>query len=376
METAGIYIHIPFCTIKCNYCDFYSITGNEGLIPRFIKALCKEIEQCSIDTSGWKFNTIFIGGGTPSLIKAKEIEKVLLCIDNKFGLENIEEFTLEANPGEASKPQLKQLKNLGVNRLSIGVQSMQTKLLKFLTREHSPKDIYRVFNNAKSIGFDNINCDLIYSIPGQTKQMWLDDLNTIIKLDPGHISAYTLTVEKGTDLFKMVKNKMVIMPTSKQTGDWFLDTHELLLLNGYNPYEISNFAKPGLQCMHNMHYWEIDPYLSFGPSAHSFDGSKRWNNVRSINQYLEKIESNKTAISKTEKLSEIDKINEYIGFGLRMNKGISLKNIPETYRLEFEHNVKIINGKYTDCFIRSDSSITLSKKGMLYSDNIIPDLLF
>ena len=213
-------------------------------------------------------------------------------------------------------------------------------------------------------------------MPGQTRHMWLDDLKTIIKLDPEHISAYTLTVEKGTDLFKMVKNKMVIMPTNKQTSDWFLDTHELLFLNGYIPYEISNFAKPGLQCMHNMHYWEIDPYLSFGPSAHSFDGSKRWNNVRSINQYLEKIESNRTAISKTEKLSEIDKINEYIGFGLRMNKGISLKNIPETYRLKFEHNVKIINEKYTDCFIRSDSSITLSKKGMLYSDNIIPDLLF
>ena len=376
MKTAGIYIHIPFCTIKCNYCDFYSITENEGLIPRFIKAICKEIEQCSIDTSEWKFNTIFIGGGTPSLIKAIEIEKVLLSIDNKFGLEYIEEFTLEANPGEAPKPQLKQLKNLGVNRLSIGVQSMQTKLLKFLTRAHSTKDIYRVFNNARSIGFDNINCDLIYSMPGQTRHMWLDDLKTIIKLDPEHISAYTLTVEKGTDLFKMVKNKMVIMPTNKQTSDWFLDTHELLFLNGYIPYEISNFAKPGLQCMHNMHYWEIDPYLSFGPSAHSFDGSKRWNNVRSINQYLEKIESNRTAISKTEKLSEIDKINEYIGFGLRMNKGISLKNIPETYRLKFEHNVKIINEKYTDCFIRSDSSITLSKKGMLYSDNIIPDLLF
>ncbi len=376
MKTAGIYIHIPFCAIKCNYCDFYSITESESLIPRFITAICKEIEHCSTDTSKWEFDTIFIGGGTPSLIKAREIEKILLSIDNKFSLGNIKELTLEANPGEIPINRLNELKILGINRLSIGVQSMQKNLLKFLTRAHSQKDVYEVFNNARSIGFENINCDLIYSIPGQTKKMWIDDLETIIKLDPDHISAYTLTVEKGTDLFKMVKNKMVIMPSENQTGNWFIDTHELLQFNGYSPYEISNFSKPGLQCMHNLHYWEIDPYLSFGPSAHSFDGSKRWNNVRSLNQYLESIESYKTPISKIEKLSKIDKINEYIGFGLRMNKGVTLKKIPETYRLEFQNNLIQIRKKYKDCFLKNDSSLSLSKKGMLYSDNIIPELLF
>ena len=206
--------------------------------------------------------------------------------------------------------------------------------------------------------------------------MWVDDLETIIKLGPDHISAYTLTVEKGTDLFKMVKNKTVIMPSENQIGNWFIDTHELLQFNGYSPYEISNFSKPDLQCMHNLHYWEIDPYLSFGPSAHSFDGSKRWNNFRSLNHYLESIESCKTPISKIEKLSKKDKINEYIGFGLRMNKGVTLKKIPETYRLEFQNNLIQIRKKYKDCFLKNDSSLSLSKKGMLYSDNIIPELLF
>ena len=254
MKTAGIYIHIPFCAAKCNYCDFYSITDSEGIIPRFIKAICKEIEQCSTDTSKWKFDTIFIGGGTPSLIKAREIEKILLSIDNKFSLGNVKELTLEANPGEIPINRLNGLKMLGINRLSIGVQSMQKKLLKFLTRAHSQKDVYKVFDSARSCGFENINCDLIYSIPGQTKKMWIDDLENIIKLGPDHISAYTLTVEKGTDLFKMVKNKMVIMPSENQTGNWFIDTHELLQFNGYSPYEISNFSKPGLQCMYNLHY--------------------------------------------------------------------------------------------------------------------------
>ena len=176
-------------------------------------------------------------------------------------------------------------------------------------------------------------------------------------------------------LGKMVKNKMVIMPSENQTGNWFIDTHELLQYNGYSPYEISNFSKPSLQCMHNLHYWEIDPYLSFGPSAHSFDGSKRWNNVRSLNHYLENIESCKTPISKIERLSKKDKINEYIGFGLRMNKGVTLKKIPESYRLEFQSNLIQIRKKYKDCFLKNDSSVSLSKWGMLYSDNIIPELL-
>ena len=375
MKTAGIYIHIPFCTIKCNYCDFYSITDSESMIPRFIKAICKEIEECPIDTSKWRFDTMFIGGGTPSLIEADNIEKILCSIRKKFDLDYIEEFTLEANPGEAPKNRLKQLKLLGINRLSIGVQSLQPELLKFLTRIHSREDVFKTFNNARSIGFENINCDLIYSIPGQTKNMWLDDLKTIIDLNPDHISAYTLTVEKGTNLFKMVKNKTVSMPNENQTSQWFLDTHEILLLNGYKPYEISNFSKPGLECIHNIHYWEIDPYLSFGPSAHSFDGRKRWNNTRSLTKYLEKIESDQTPISKIEKLSKLNKINEYIGFGLRMNKGITINNIPETYKPKFENNLKLIKKKYPNCFVKVDSFIALSKKGMLYSDIIIPDLL-
>ena len=375
MKTAGIYIHIPFCAIKCNYCDFYSITNSESFIPRFIKAICKEIKNCKIDTTKWKFDTIFFGGGTPSLLKAQQTEQILQAIETKFSLNNIKEFTIEANPGEAPRDRLKDLKTLGINRLSIGVQSMQNKLLKFLTRIHSREDVFTIFKNARSIGFENINCDLIYSIPGQSKSMWIDDMKILIDLNPDHISAYTLTVEKGTDLFQMVKSKIVKMPDENKTSDWFVDTHELMISKGYYPYEISNFSKPGLECLHNIHYWEIDPYLSFGPSAHSFDGSKRWNNTRSLSQYLEKIESNKTPISKIEELSEIEKINEYLGFGLRMTKGIILNNIPKTYQEDLKNNLKLIQNKYPNCLVSTPSTLALSKKGILFSDNIIPDLM-
>jgi len=159
MKSAGIYIHIPFCAVKCNYCDFYSITERESSISKFIKAMTSEIEQCPVDVSGWRFDTIFIGGGTPSLIEAKYIEIILASIDKKYNLSNIKEFTLEANPGEAPLNHLKALKAIGVNRLSIGVQSLQPELLKFLTRIHTRKQIFDTFRNARAVGFQNINCD-------------------------------------------------------------------------------------------------------------------------------------------------------------------------------------------------------------------------
>ncbi len=375
MKSAGIYIHIPFCAVKCNYCDFYSITERESSISKFIKAMTSEIEQCPVDVSGWRFDTIFIGGGTPSLIEAKYIEIILASIDKKYNLSNIKEFTLEANPGEAPLNHLKALKAIGVNRLSIGVQSLQPELLKFLTRIHTRKQIFDTFRNARAVGFQNINCDLIYSIPNQTWEMWEDDLQIIFNLDPEHISAYMLTVEKGTELFKMVAKNKTIMPDDIQNGEWFVKTHEIMISAGYIPYEVSNFSKSGLECLHNLHYWAIDPYLAFGPSAHGFDGYKRWNNSRSLNHYIEKIDSGQSPISKIEELTTLKKVNEYIGFGLRMRKGIDLNKIPKDLQNKFEKNYLLIKGKYPNCIKKFNSKITFSNKGLLFSDKIIPDLL-
>ena len=233
MKSAGIYLHIPFCAVKCMYCDFYSITDRENSIPTFIKAIIQEIKECKIDASGWIIDTIFIGGGTPSLLSENMIESILSQLHKKYDLSNIREITIEANPGEAPKDRLKSFYKMGINRVSIGVQSFQPNLLQFLTRIHDRDQIFEIYDNARDAGFDNINCDLIYSIPGQTWSNWSDDLDTISAMSPEHISAYTLTAEKGTELFSMVLNNKLKMPKKAQEGKLFIKTHEILSQNGY-----------------------------------------------------------------------------------------------------------------------------------------------
>ena len=375
MISAGIYIHIPFCAIKCMYCDFYSIADRENSIPKFIEAITQEIEQCEIDVSKWTFDTIFIGGGTPSLLEANSIELLLSRLHDKYDLANIKEITIEANPGEAPKDRLKAFKEMGINRISIGVQSFQPDLLKFLTRIHNQSQIFETYDNARNAGFENINCDLIYSIPGQTWAEWSEDLNTIKTMNPEHISAYTLTAEKGTELFSMISQNTIAMPNKRQESNWFLETHEFLSNNGYAAYEVSNFSKPGYECIHNLHYWNIEPYLAFGPSAHGYDGQSRWNNARSLDLYIDKVLAGESAISMEEKVSLTDRLNEKIGFGIRMTKGIDIKDIPNKYQNLFKRNIKDLKQKYPNCINIEDSNIFLTSKGMLFADEIIPDML-
>ena len=362
MAKGGIYIHIPFCTVKCLYCDFYSITEREDSIQRFINAITKEIETCNADVSKWTIDTIFIGGGTPSLLNGKQIEKIISALSKKYDLTNLIEFTIEVNPGEAPIEHLKLYKNSGINRLSIGVQSLEPKLLKFLTRIHDRKEVFQTYENARAAGYDNINMDLIHSIPGQTLKLLESDLKEIVKLKPEHISAYSLTVEKGTELFGMVKKKIVSMPKEEINAKFFESTIEKLTSNGYDLYEISNFSKPGLQCKHNIHYWNIEPYLGFGPSAHSFDNIYRWNNTKNLDTYLRGIESNRSVKSNVESLSKINKINETIGFGLRMSSGLNLNKLPKEYRNRLENRLVSANQKFKNCLEKKKSPCNLVKQ--------------
>ncbi|MDP6088654.1 MAG: radical SAM family heme chaperone HemW [Candidatus Marinimicrobia bacterium] len=375
MKSAGIYIHIPFCAVKCIYCDFYSITDRENSIPRFINAIVKEIETCTVDVSNWKLETIFIGGGTPSLLNGRNIESILNALERKYNLAQKKEWTMEANPGEAPLERLKDFRSLGINRLSMGVQTLEPDLLKFLTRIHSPNQVFETYEHARNAGFENINCDLIYSMPGQSWEIWERDLLRVLDLKPEHISAYTLTLEKGTELYQFVKKGQVTMPEEDQTGGWFLKTHGILNSHGYSAYEISNFARPGMECRHNLHYWRIHPFLAFGPSAHGFDGSNRWGNVRSLDQYLTQIESGNTPISMKESLTQKNLTNELIGFGLRMNEGIDLAQIPERYLNQFITNLESAREKWSDVLILRDSSVSLTKKGMVYTDAVGVDLM-
>ncbi|MEC7927422.1 MAG: radical SAM family heme chaperone HemW [Candidatus Neomarinimicrobiota bacterium] len=372
---AGIYIHIPFCKIKCMYCDFYSITEREKDVNNFVEALCTEISRSPLDGYPWIFNTLFIGGGTPSLLNGNQLESILTTLSKKISFSNLIEKTIEINPGEASLEILTDFRSLGVNRVSMGVQSLEEELLTFLTRSHSVNQVFETFDHARTAGFNNINCDLIYGIPTQTPDIWKRDMNQIIELGAEHISAYSLTVEKGTELFHMVNSNKVTMPGESISADWFTLTRSYLSQHQYIPYEISNFSKPEKECWHNLHYWNIDPYIGFGPSAHSFDGEKRWNNVRSLDQYTKKMEAELSPVSSTEVLTTTQKLNERIGFGLRLIGGIDLEKFSETQKKQFNQNMKKHRNKWDDYIEKDGKKIKLQERGFAFADAIAVDLL-
>ena len=298
MRKSGLYIHIPFCKVKCVYCDFYSITKKEDQIPLFTNCLLEEIDSYKDYAGKWTFDTIFFGGGTPSLLPAKYLEQILQKLHDTFDTSNVKEITLEANPGEASLQHLKDIRKLGVNRLSMGFQSFDDKILKVLGRLHKSKDCFKTFKNARKAGFDNINTDMIFNIPDLSVENWIKDLKKLMELDPEHISAYSLTVEPSTKLFNLVKKKELLMPLEKIDIEQFSITQEILSKSGYKQYEISNYSKKEMECKHNLHYWNLDPYLSFGPSAHSYDLKSRWWNYRSLDTYIQNLSNHKSKLFK------------------------------------------------------------------------------
>ena len=368
MTRAGIYLHFPFCKVKCIYCDFYSIADRKDEMSRFIHALIKEIERYELDTSLWMFDTIFFGGGTPSLLEPVQLEMILNALYKKFDLTEVDEISLEANPGEAPFERLQAFRKLGINRLSIGVQSLEPNLLKFLTRIHTVEQVFKTFNDARRAGFENINCDIIFNIPGQTMHIWQRDLKRIVELEPEHISAYSLTVEQGTVLNKLVQQNKVTIPNDDYSAELYTRTQEYLSSAGYTQYEISNWAKPGKECRQNLHYWQIDPYLAFGPSSHGFDGKNRYNNVRSLDQYLQSIESGKLPIENHYPVSEKEMTNDLIGFGLRTNRGVQLNRIPNEFKIQ-------IPKKWSSYLTLENGRLTLSKDGFIFADAITVDLL-
>ncbi|MFC1785140.1 radical SAM family heme chaperone HemW [Candidatus Neomarinimicrobiota bacterium] len=375
MQTSGIYIHIPFCKAKCIYCDFYSVSGQDVKIENFVYALIREIERCPIDTSNWTFDTIFIGGGTPSLLNANHIEKIITTLNNKYDLSKITEFTIETNPGEAPKEKLKDFYSLGINRLSIGVQSFKPELLQFLSRIHSAEDVFRSFQSARDAGFKNINCDLIYNIPGQSLKDWQNDLNTVITLTPEHISAYSLTVERGTKLYKLVQNKTVRIPIDELHQQFNDITYSYLQKNNYAQYEISNYSQPNKNCLHNLHYWENDFYLGFGSSAHGYDGKRRWNNLSSLDKYISIIENGQSPIEYSDEITEVERTNEIIGFGLRMTKGFEISRIPANLIKQFQKQLKQAKIKFPEMIIKKNNLIKLNKKGMNFADSIAVEMM-
>jgi len=372
---SGIYIHIPFCKQRCNYCDFYKTTdiSKKNI---FITTVIKELQQQKLYLNNSVVNTIYFGGGTPSVLTSGEINKIIDAVYSCFTIDENPEITLEANPDDLTTDYLNNLRKTKVNRLSIGIQSFQDNLLKLMNRRHNSQQAKQCVKNAQNVGFENISTDLIYGLPELTNKIWEDDLTAMFSLNINHLSAYHITYEQGTKFYDFVKTKKII-PADETTG---LEQFKILTAvaenNRFEHYEISNFAKKDFYSKHNSSYWMQKPYLGVGPSAHSYNlMSRKWN-ISNIDKYIYGVNNN-GEYSETEQLTEIDKYNEYLMTRLRTMWGINLKDIETSFGEERLKNLQKQMQKLKDNGIVSQNNgiVKLTQKGIFISDLILSDLI-
>jgi oxygen-independent coproporphyrinogen-3 oxidase len=370
---AGLYIHIPFCKQACYYCDFHFSTSQD-LKADLIGALCAELEMQRKYLENEPLETIYFGGGTPSLLSKHDLEDLFMAIHKNFAV-NSPEVTLEANPDDLSEENLAMLKNVGINRLSIGVQSFDDGILKFLNRAHSSADALGCLDLARHAGFDNISIDLIYAIPGQDNNLWKQNMERAIALSPEHISAYSLTIEDKTVFGQ--QQKKGIFPT--EPDEVAASQMEMLMEvsgnAGYEQYEISNFCKPGFYSRHNSSYWQQKKYLGIGPSAHSYNGESRQYNISNNPRYIQSIAQGKIP-RQVEVLSRANRINEYLFTTLRTVWGCNLNYLRRNldYDLLKEKYQAIALLEKLELVLRQSDILLLTKKGKLLADRIASDL--
>jgi len=374
---AGIYIHIPFCASKCRYCDFFSrVINNPETRQNYVNALCKEIELQKDFFGSREINSIYFGGGTPSLLKISQLQQIFNTINRFYTVSNDSEITLEANPEDLSLNFLQELKTETlVNRLSVGLQSFSDDDLLFMNRRHKAIDSIKAIENAQSVGFLNITGDLIFGLPKQTIEKWENNLDLFFKLGIPHLSAYSLTIEQGT-VFGLWQQKGKIAEINDELS---LKMYEKLIdkaeSNGFIHYEISNFAKEGFLAKHNFSYWIGEKYLGIGASAHSFNQKERFWNIDNVEKYSESVFNNKIPAEK-EVLSEIDLFNEKILTGLRTYSGVcisELKKLNQKYYSRIETVVlEFIND---ELLIEKNDHLILTKKGKFVSDMIMSELI-
>ncbi|MFI5251587.1 MAG: radical SAM family heme chaperone HemW [Bacteroidota bacterium] len=373
---ASLYLHIPFCEKKCLYCDFYSIE-NHSMMEEFVQALKKEIILHQEYKQFEKIDTIFFGGGTPSLLSPDSIGDIMQHLHSTFNINSNAEITIEANPGTVDLSKLNAYRSGGINRLSLGVQSFYNDELKFLSRIHSVDDAKQAVRWAQEAKFDSINIDLIFALPGQSLDRWKDNLRQAIDLGTQHISAYSLIVEDNTPLARMVKAKVVSPLPVESEAEMFEFTMDFLAKNGFEHYEVSNYSKPGFACRHNCNYWNHTNYLGFGPSAHSFWTDRRWWNIANVQTYLKQISQGVLPHAGDETLSPSQLFNEKIMLGLRSG-GVDIVEIQSEFGIDLLSNEQglILNQLLSeDMAILEDSTIRLTRQGFLLCDEISARLL-
>ncbi|MBR3673390.1 MAG: oxygen-independent coproporphyrinogen III oxidase [Clostridia bacterium] len=373
MKNIGIYVHIPFCKQKCKYCDFISFQCMEDKFEEYFKCLIKEIENKSEEMID-EIDTIYIGGGTPSIVPTEYIEQVLKEIFRKYKVSKNAEITIEVNPGTVDEEKLKKYLSIGINRLSIGLQSTNDKLLKMLGRVHTYKEFEDVFEKARNVGFKNINVDLMIGLPNQTTEDVDESLEKIIDKNPEHISVYSLIIEENTNMFDLINEGILELPSEDLERKMYWRVKETLELNGYNHYEISNFSKVGFESKHNMNCWNQHEYLGFGVAAHSYFDGMRYSNINDLKQYIENFINEEAVYNVVfhEKQDKEEMMKEYMILGLRKIEGVKISNFKNkfvdnplyVFRNELEKLTK------NDLLEIDEDVIKLTKKGLDFANMV------
>ena len=372
MKKIGIYVHIPFCKRKCFYCDFCSYANKTFLQERYVQALTKEITHRSKENNDYKVDTIYIGGGTPSLIDSKFIKEILNAIKINYKVCDNAEITIEINPGTVDEKKIKSYKEAGINRASIGLQSCDDKILKEIGRIHTYQDFENVYKMVNEVGINNINVDLMIGLPTQTTEDIENTLDRIIEKNPNHISVYSLIIEPGTIMEKLIRENKLILPDDEMERKMYWLVKEKLEKNGYKQYEISNFAKEGFESKHNSNCWNQQEYLGFGIAAHSYIDNIRFSNISNLEKYIENIEENKFDNNSIiqEKQDSNSKMDEYMILGLRKIDGIDYNDFYLKFKMHCQEVYKNEIDKLAKdgLIIENKNGIKLSEKGLDFAN--------
>jgi oxygen-independent coproporphyrinogen-3 oxidase len=366
----SLYIHIPFCLKKCIYCDFLSVPYDEKLVPGYMTALLNELDLRK-ELAG-ELRTVYIGGGTPTTVPTPALGSLLRKIKETFPVAADAEITIEANPGTIDKEKIVALAGSGVNRFSMGVQSFDDETLKLLGRIHTPEDVLRAVSAMHRADVANLSLDLIYGIPGQTAEDWARNVNMALELSPEHISAYELTPEGGTPLCDLLQEGTLSKPGEETIVGMYYDAIERLTAAGYGHYEISNFARPGFECRHNLNYWDRGQYLGVGAGAHSFIGEKRTRNTGDIGRYIALLGKEELAIEESTEVSCEEAIKEFVFLGLRKTEGLSIRAFNEDLGIDIvKASQDLIEG---GLLIADRDHVRLTRKGLVVSNSVITEL--
>lgn len=372
----GLYIHVPFCRSKCEYCDFYSLACKDNkLMEGYLDAICAHLKETGALAPNYKVDTIYFGGGTPSYFGADGIATILATIRRNFDVDNAAEITLECNPDSVNDRMLHRVRAEGVNRISLGIQTDDDELLKRLGRPHNYAQAVSAYQRIRKAGFKNVSVDLMYGLPGQTLRMWQETLDHVLRLLPEHVSCYGLKVEEGTPLYEY--KEAANLPDDDVQADMYLAAVEMLRSRGYRHYEISNFARKGLYSRHNMKYWTGGQYLGFGPSASSDFAGKRFVLARDLQSYINGIRGGGEVMEDVQDIPLRERAGEYLMLRLRTHNGIASDEYERKFLLPFAPLQEVL-GKYSSLGytdVNDEGRWHLTAKGYLISNTIISDLL-